>query len=62
MPRVSDFEWTCPGCGVDRAPGSEFVHGPDPYSTYGPLCWDVECLRHYSWLREEVTYRPIIRA
>ncbi len=43
------FAWACPGCLQDRDPGDLYVLGPDPASHYGPLLWDLDCLRNYRW-------------
>jgi hypothetical protein len=59
MPVASEWPFVCPGCLAEREPGSLFYWGPDPLlSGYGPLCWDVECLRNHAWLRQDVRYRP----
>lgn len=56
MGEVANWAWVCPGCGENRAPGAEYVLGPHPLTpSYGPLPWDVDCLR--SW-RAKTEGRP----
>ena len=41
--------WVCPGCLQDRESDDLYVLGPDPTSSFGPLLWDVDCLRYFRW-------------